>query len=75
MNEYRKTLELDPETSYTNVEMGPVPGMPLWHHLSQPSRYPFPTEKAGFRFAETNKARHPEREVVVATADGERFVL
>ncbi|QGJ87796.1 hypothetical protein SEA_BIANCATRI92_71 [Mycobacterium phage BiancaTri92] len=74
MNEYRKTLDLESKGS-TFVELGPIPELPPWHVQSQPSRWPFPTEKAGFRFAEAHKADHPNREVVVATPDGERFVL
>lgn len=75
MNEYRKTLELDKSTDYTFVEMGPIPDLPRWHEQANPSRFPFPTEKAAFRFAERHKADHPAREVAVATPDGERFVL
>ncbi|UJD20909.1 hypothetical protein SEA_ZIMMER_71 [Mycobacterium phage Zimmer] len=75
MNEYRTTVDLDPETRYSFVEMGPVPEMPLWHHLAQPTRFPFPSERAAFRFAESNKAQHPRREVRVATPDGKRFEL
>ncbi|AIK67788.1 hypothetical protein PBI_EQUEMIOH13_72 [Mycobacterium phage Equemioh13] len=75
MKEYRTTLELDPGASYTYVELGPIPELPPWHVQSQPSRWPFPKEKAAFRFAEAHKADHPNREVAVATTDGERFVL
>ncbi|AUV62026.1 hypothetical protein KIV63_gp18 [Mycobacterium phage SWU2] len=74
MNTYRTSVDLDGDT-YTYVEMGPVPGMPLWHHLSQPSRWPFPKEQAAFRFAETAKGSHPQRDVVVITPDRKRFVL
>ncbi|QXO13349.1 hypothetical protein SEA_TROOPER_72 [Mycobacterium phage Trooper] len=74
MKEYRTTLDLE-DKGYTYVEMGPIPELPPWHEQSQPSRWPFPSEKAGFRFAEGCKADHPNREVVVATPDGERFVL
>ncbi|ACE79995.1 hypothetical protein Pukovnik_69 [Mycobacterium phage Pukovnik] len=75
MKEYRTTLELDPETSYTYVELGPIPELPLWHCQAHPSRFPFPKEKAAFRFAEAQRYDHPNREVVVATPDGQRFVL
>ncbi|AOT24809.1 hypothetical protein KIP54_gp30 [Mycobacterium phage JewelBug] len=47
--------------------------MPYWHHLAQPSRWPFPSESAAFRFAEAHKV--PGRDVAVLTHDGERFVL
>ncbi|AEJ93360.1 hypothetical protein SEA_SUPERCALLIE99_71 [Mycobacterium phage SuperCallie99] len=47
--------------------------MPYWHHLAQPSRWPFPSESAAFRFAEAHKV--PGRDVAVLTRDGERFVL
>lgn len=60
-----------PGKKYTWVEMGPKPDMPLWHHLAQPSRYPFPTEKAAFRFASNHKS--PGRKVQVLTTDGKRF--
>jgi hypothetical protein len=73
MNEYRRTLELDESKGYTYVELGPAPEMPYWHDLAQPSRWPFPTEKAAWLFAEAHKV--PGREVAVATPDGQRFVL
>ncbi|AER48780.1 hypothetical protein CM07_gp34 [Mycobacterium phage Alma] len=69
--EYRKDIELEEETRYTWVEMGPKPNMPLWHHLAQPCRYPFPKENAAFRFAEAHK--EPGRKIQVRTADGKRF--
>lgn len=75
MKEYRKSIELDPDTSYSFVEMGPIPELPSWHEQSNPSRYPFPTEKAAFTFAHSHKALHPNREVAVATPDGERFQI
>ncbi|UJD21001.1 hypothetical protein SEA_HARRYHOUDINI_73 [Mycobacterium phage HarryHoudini] len=65
MKEYRTTLELDPETSYTYVELGPVEGMPAWHCLAQPSRWPFPTPESAQRFASAARGRHPGREVTV----------
>ncbi|QTF81494.1 hypothetical protein SEA_TARSUSIV_70 [Mycobacterium phage TarsusIV] len=71
MKEYRTTLDLDPETSYTYVEMGPKPEMPYWHESAQPSRFPFPKEQAAFRFAEAH--REPGRKVQVITPDGKRF--
>ncbi|QGJ90214.1 hypothetical protein PBI_SHEAKEIRA_68 [Mycobacterium phage SheaKeira] len=71
MDEYRKTLDLDAETSYTWVELGPKPDVPLWHHLASPSRYPFPKENAAFRFAEAHKT--PGRKVQVLTTDGQRI--
>ncbi|QGH80634.1 hypothetical protein SEA_RAHALELUJAH_74 [Mycobacterium phage Rahalelujah] len=71
IKEYRTTLDLDPDTEYTYVEMGPKPDMPLWHHLAQPSRYPFPKEAAAFRFAEAHK--EPGRKIQVKTPDGNRF--
>ncbi|QZE10973.1 hypothetical protein SEA_AGAPE74_74 [Mycobacterium phage Agape74] len=74
MKEYRTTLDHDTGES-TFVELGPIPELPPWHVQSNPSRWPFPKEKAAFRFAEATKADHPNREVVVATPDGERFVL
>ncbi|BBC43894.1 hypothetical protein [Mycobacterium phage GS4E] len=64
-----------PGKSYTWVEMGPIPELPPWHVQSNPSRFPFPGEKEAWRFAEGCKTDHPNREVVVATTDGERFVL
>ncbi|WKW87284.1 hypothetical protein SEA_CHARGERPOWER_69 [Mycobacterium phage Chargerpower] len=64
-----------PGVDYTWVEMGPVPEMPLWHHLTQPSRYPFPTERAAFQFANTEKGKRPDRKVRVLTTDGERIEL
>ncbi|UJD21171.1 hypothetical protein SEA_SORORFAGO_74 [Mycobacterium phage SororFago] len=73
MNEYRTTLELDPETRYSFVEMGPKPGMPHWHEQAHPGRFAFPTEKAAFRFAESH--REPGRKVQVLTPDGKRFDL
>ncbi|QFG04645.1 hypothetical protein PBI_KEZIACHARLES14_71 [Mycobacterium phage Keziacharles14] len=73
MQEYRTTLELDPETQYTYVEMGPKPDVPLWHHLASPSRYPFPKESAAFRFAEAHK--EPGRKIHVLTTDGERIEI
>ncbi|AOZ61310.1 hypothetical protein SEA_DARTHPHADER_70 [Mycobacterium phage DarthPhader] len=75
MNEYRKTIDLDPETRSTFVELGPVPGFPPWHFAAQPARYPFPSEKAGFTFANSEKSRHPGRKVMVVTTDGKRFEL
>ncbi|AFV51202.1 hypothetical protein ST20ES_74 [Mycobacterium phage 20ES] len=74
MREYRKTIVTE-ETGSTFVELGPIPELPAWHVQANPSRWPFPKEKAAFRFAEAHKADHPNREVVVATVDGERFVL
>ncbi|AIW02964.1 hypothetical protein PBI_LARENN_69 [Mycobacterium phage Larenn] len=74
MKKYRTTLDLE-DKGCTFVEMGPIHELPPWHVQAQPSRWPFPTEKAGFRFANNAKADHPNREVVVATPDGERFVL
>ncbi|AOT27744.1 hypothetical protein SEA_LEVIATHAN_74 [Mycobacterium Phage Leviathan] len=74
MKEYRTTLDHDTGGS-TFVELGPIPELPPWHVQSNPSRWPFPKEKAAFRFAESTKADHPNREVVVVTPDGERFVL
>ncbi|AHJ86434.1 hypothetical protein 40AC_71 [Mycobacterium phage 40AC] len=74
MKEYRTEVEQD-TTGSTFVELGPIPELPPWHAQAQPSRWPFPTEKAGFRFAEAHKSDHPNREVVVATTDGQRFVL
>ncbi|WXX09778.1 hypothetical protein [Mycobacterium phage MS619] len=74
MKEYRTSIEVEDQGS-TYVELGPIPELPPWHVQSHPSRWPFPKEKAAFRFAEATKADHPNREVVVATPDGERFVL
>ncbi|AMW64423.1 hypothetical protein SEA_SMELLYB_74 [Mycobacterium phage SmellyB] len=73
IKEYRKEIELDLNQGYTFVELGPAPEMPYWHHLAQPSRWPFPSESAAFRFAEAHKV--PGRDVAVLTRDGERFVL
>lgn len=70
---YRRELELDPEASYTYVELGPRPTLHAWHTLSEPTRYPFPTEQAAFRFAENH--REPGRRVRVITPDGNRFDL
>ncbi|QBP30549.1 hypothetical protein SEA_CHARM_68 [Mycobacterium phage Charm] len=64
-----------PGKSYTWVEMGPAPNMPLWHHLAQPARYPFPKENAAFRFAESHKGRHPGRKIQVLTTDGQRIEI
>ncbi|ASR86170.1 hypothetical protein SEA_BOBSWAGET_65 [Mycobacterium phage BobSwaget] len=72
MQEYRTTIEVE-DTGKTYVELGPAPEMPHWHPLSQPSRWPFPSEQAAWRFAEAHKV--PGREVVVSTSDGKRFVL
>lgn len=65
MKEYRTTLDLDPETKYSYVEMGPIEGMPAWHEQSQPSRYPFPTPEAAERFAASHRAQYPGREINV----------
>lgn len=73
--EYRKTIDLDPNTDYTFVELGPIPELPSWHQQSNPSRFPFPTESAAFTFAKNTKYDHPNRQVVVATTDGKRFEL
>ncbi|QAY14239.1 hypothetical protein SEA_HEXAMO_73 [Mycobacterium phage Hexamo] len=73
IKEYRKEIELDLNQGYTFVELGLAPEMPAWHHLAQPSRWPFPSENAAFRFAEAHKV--PGRDVAVLTRDGERFVL
>lgn len=76
MNEYRKDIPLSTETVYHWVHLGHIPGMPAWHEdLYAKSAYPFPTEKAAFRFAENNKATYPGRQVWVVTGDGERFEL
>ncbi|ATN92201.1 hypothetical protein SEA_TIPSYTHETREX_72 [Mycobacterium phage TipsytheTRex] len=71
--EYRKTLDLNPETSYTYVEMGPIPDMPSWHIQAQPSRFPFPTPEAALRFAQAAAVRDPGRDVVIAYPDGRRW--
>lgn len=74
MKEYRKTLDLDSEKSYTYVSMGPIPGQPPWHQeLYAEQTYPFPTEDAALTFARTHKAKDPGREVVIEYPDGHRW--
>lgn len=73
--EYRKTIELDPDTKYHWVQLGPIPGLPDWHVQSQPSRWPFPTPEAAMRFAKAHKERDPLREVAVASLGGETIFL
>lgn len=76
MNEHRTEIPLDPEVSYSYVEMGPTPNSPLWHQdIYNRSRYAFPTEQAAFRFANHERGRHPGRTIIVITNDGERFVI
>ncbi|AAC18510.1 hypothetical protein SEA_LAKES_75 [Mycobacterium phage Lakes] len=73
MKEYRKTLDLSTGTSYTYVELGPIPDMPKWHQSAQPSRWPFPTPEAAFRFARAHSEERPDREVIIAYPDGRRW--
>ncbi len=67
---YRRELTLDTEKQYWYVDMGPKPGMPDWHVLSDPSRYPFPTERAAVRFSRNHKQIDPTRRVRVLFPDG-----
>ncbi|AVP41918.1 hypothetical protein SEA_JSQUARED_76 [Mycobacterium phage Jsquared] len=72
--EYRKTLDLDPDSTYTYVEMGPVPDKPKWHQeLYASQKYPFPTPEAARLFAQSEAVRHPGREIVIEFADGRRW--
>ena len=75
MKEYRRDVEHKPDNEYHWVILGPLPEVPPWHLQSEPTRYPFPTDTAAFRFAENNKATYPGRSVEVLTIDGERFVI
>lgn len=67
MNEYRTTIELDAETRYYWVELGPIPGYPDWHVQSKPSRYPFPAPQAAGRFADSHRKMWPGRSIEVLT--------
>jgi hypothetical protein len=66
MDQYRRTLSLDPGRDYFYVNMGPV------SDGSDPSRYAFPTDTSAVRFAETHKRLRPEREIAVDYPDGSR---
>ncbi len=73
MNEYRKDIPLSTETEYTWVHLGPIPDMPAWHtELYAHQAYPFPTEAAAFRFANSHRT---DRKVWVVTTDGRKFEL
>lgn len=47
--EYRKQIDLDPNTSYFFVHMGEL------NRLNGPSNYPFTSEEAALRFANNHK--------------------
>ncbi|ASJ79582.1 hypothetical protein SEA_GEMMA_71 [Mycobacterium phage Gemma] len=61
------------ETEYWNVHMGPKPGLPAWHVLTQPSRTPFPTLEAATRFAKAHKQIDPTRDIVIEYPDGRKW--
>lgn len=75
MKEFRRDIDHGPESRFHWVVLGPIPELPAWHTQSEETRYPFPTDKAAFRFADNVKATYPQRTVEVHTVDGERFVL
>jgi len=71
---YRKTIELDRDTDYWFVKMGPL------NHLNEAASYPFPTYEASERFAINHKMIAKlnygvDREVVILHPDGTEEVI
>jgi len=59
---------------YYRVEMGPIPGKPAWHQgMYDEQSYPFLGLDAATRFAQSHKATHPRRDVVIVYPDGPRW--
>jgi hypothetical protein len=68
--EYRKKIDLNPNSEYWFVEMGEL------DRLNGPSSYPFPTEQAARRFAVNHKRlSYGQRDVQIRFPDGQIEVI
>ncbi len=64
--EYRKKIDLNPNTEYWFVEMGQL------DRLNGPSSYPFPSLEAAMKFAVNHKRiSFGQRDVQIRFPDGE----